>query len=124
MTTSTAKPATAPVRILAWLTEHKTGRFADICAGAGLGAGTTSAALKSLVEADKIRKLEPGLYGLPPTCPPHHWQAPPPSGPMLRLVCQQCGSVTERPNTLYGPGFTATLTQRDHEPASPEPPPV
>lgn len=102
MTTTTDRPPTAPLRILAWMEEHKTGRFAEICAGTGLGAGTASAALKSLVETGKLRKLEPGLYGLPPSCPPHYWQAPPPSGPVLRLVCRLCGSVTERPNPLYG----------------------
>lgn len=102
MTTQTERPITAPLRILAWLAERGTGRFADITAGTGLGAGTTSAALKSLVAAGKIRKLDTGLYGLPPQCPPHHWQAPPPSGPVLRLVCRQCGDVSERPNPLYG----------------------
>ena len=104
MTTQTlTKPLTAPSRILQWFEEHRKGRFAEIAAGTGLGAGTTSAALKTLVEGGKLVKLEPGLYGLPVTCPPHHWQAPPPTGPVLRLVCRECGSITERPNTLYGP---------------------
>lgn len=102
MTSAVERPQTAAERILAWLAEHQTGRFAEISAGAGLGAGTTSAALKNLLAAGKLNKLGPGLYGLVPTCPPHYWLAPPPSGPVLRLVCQKCGGETERPNPLYG----------------------
>lgn len=119
MTTVAERPLTATQRILAWLADHRSGRFAEISAGASLGAGTTSAALKNLVEAGKIVKLETGRYGLPPECPPHHWQAPPPSGPYLRLVCRICGGVSERPNPLYGAPPPPSASSTEPKPPAP-----